>query len=365
MEATHHSPTGPDDRPRATADRARPARRRPRGLTALLAGAVSAVLVLSPALTSAPAVAEGEPASPTASPTATPTPAPSATSTPTTTPTAVPGPSVPAPTGKVVGRVVDARGAGVPRARVALFDLDWNYLRDTTARRTGRFALSGLATGRYRLQVTDSRAAWRTDLFAPRDARVSVHDQRTTVLAITVRRGAFLTGQVTRGPGDRPASRALVRATDPSGRHHEVRADKHGRFALGGLAKGTYRVWADDASHRWVGPTTVVRGLTRNTPRDLRLQLPTRAGGLNGFVLEGGRIARHTTWVTVVHRRTGQWRVVRVRNGDLALPGLAPGRHDFTLTGTRTHAGRSVTSGTKVRAGRTGHVTLRLGRALG
>ena len=296
-----------------------------------------------------------------ASPTASPAPSPTTTpnGTPTTAPTAAPV------TGKVVGRVVDARGAGVPKARVAVFDDDWHYLRDTVARRTGRFALADLPPGRYRLQVTDTRAAWRTDLFALRDVRVRVRAHSTTVLAVTVRKGAYVTGRVTRGKQDSSASRARVRVTDAYGRHHEVKADRRGRFALGGLSKGTYRVWAEDAAHRWAGRTTVVRGLTRSTPRDLTLRLRTRTGGVNGFVLEGDRIAQHTTWVTAVHRATGQWRVVRVRNGDLSLPGLLPGRYDFTLTATSTHAGRTVKAAARVRAGRTSQVTLRLGRARG
>lgn len=352
----------------------RPGRRGRRGealavaLTAVLAVALTVALgtvwaVPARALPDSPATV------PTASPTLSlsptvdvsprPSAAPAPTRPPSATPTAAPV------TGKVVGRVVDARGAGVPKARVALFGDDWTYLRDTVGRSTGRFELADLPPGRYRLQVTDTRAAWRTDLFALRDARVTVRAHSTTVLAVTVRKGLYVTGRVTRGKQDKGASRALVRVTDTYGRHHEVRADRRGYFALGGLSKGTHRVWAEDAAHRWSGRTTVVRGLRRSKPPHLALRLRTRAGGVNGFVREGEQIAQQTTWVTAVHRASGQWRVVRVRNGDLSLPGLLPGRYDFTVTATSTHAGRTVKAAARVRAGRTSQVTLRLGRPPG
>lgn len=326
--------------------RADEARQCPSGLLVSMAVLVVVLVAMVATLTAAgPAHARTEPApTPSASPTSTPAPAPA--------------------TGKIVGRVVGTSGAGIPRARVALFDMQWRYVRDTVARSTGRFSFSGVAPDRYRLQVTDTRAAWRTDLIAPTDARTRVRKDRTSVLTVAARKGAFLTGRVTRGPQDKAARRALVRVGDAYGRTYKVKADKKGYFAVGGLTKGTFRVWAEDPTRRWAGSTTVVRGLTRAKSQHLALRLRTRAGGVNGFVLEGSTIAQHTTWVTAVHRRTGQWRVVKVRNGDLSVRGLLPGRYDFSLTATSTHAGRTIKSGTKVRPGRTKHVTLRLGKKL-
>lgn len=264
------------------------------------------------------------------------------------------------PQGKVIGRVVNPRGAGVARARVVLFDRQWNYLREVRARPSGRFTFAKLAPGRYRLQVRDGRPAWNTKSFALRDATVRVRANRTTVTVVKMRRGAFLTGRVTRGKKNRPAARALVRANDANGRAFQVRADHHGRFALGGLPPGRYRIWGNDSRHQWVGRTVVVRRLARGTGRDVRIRMRTRAGGVNGYVMEGGRIARNPTWVTAIHRRTGQWWTARVRSGDLSLPGLAPGRYEFVLTGTKEFAGRTLRPRVKVKSGRTRHLVLRM-----
>lgn len=262
--------------------------------------------------------------------------------------------------GEVVGRVVGPAGAGVARARVALFDAKWNYLRDVRARGTGRFAFSGLEQGRYRLQVTDGRAAWRTDRLALTDAVVRISPDATSIAVVRMRKGGFLTGRVSRGPKRVDAARALVRAADESGRGFEVRADSRGRFALGGLPPGNYRVWAYDRARRWVGPTTAVRGLKRHQGHDLGLTLPRRAGGVNGHVFADGQLVNSTIWITATHRRTGQWWSVRVRNGDLSLRGLAPGRYDLRVEATDQFEGHTFRPAWKVRSGHTRHTTLRL-----
>lgn len=295
---------------------------------------------------------EPAPPSPTTSPSPTPTPSP--------TPSPAPATS---PQGKVVGRVVDPRGAGVAGAKVVLFTLDWTYVREVKARRSGHFTFT-VAPGRYRLQVRDGRPAWDIRALALRDASVTIRRDETTVTVVRMRRGAYVTGRVSRGPKRQAARRALVRANDRSGRTFEVRTDRSGGFALGGLPPGTYRLWANDAQHQWVGPTVVVRGVKRGRGTDVRIAMRTRAGGINGYVMEGGRIARNPTWVTAVHRGTGQWWNVPVRNGDLSLRGLRPGRYEFTVKATREYAGRTFRPRAKVRSGRTRHLVLRLDKRL-
>ncbi|MFC6153642.1 MSCRAMM family protein [Nocardioides yefusunii] len=265
-------------------------------------------------------------------------------------------------TGRVVGRAVDATGAGIPRAHVAVFDTDWNWIREVKARSTGRFTLTGLSPGRYIVQVSDSRPAWRTDRRAPSDARVRVVAGQDSVRTITLRRGGFITGAVTRGTANKKASRAMVRATDAVGRSYTVTADRSGQFALGGLPRGTYRLWGYDAGKKWVGRTVKVSVTTAAHAGHVTIRLRTRAGGVNGYVLEGSALARHTTWVTAVNRSTGQWWVVKVRGGDLSLRGLSPGRYTFVVQATPTHAGASLRPSFRVKAGRTKNTTLRLTR---
>lgn len=270
-------------------------------------------------------------------------------------------PAPPPPTGRAVGRVVDAKGVGIGRAKVAVFDREWRWLREVTARPTGRFTLT-LPPGLYRLQSSDSRPAWRTDRRAPADATVEIRDKRDSILTMTLRRGAHVTGTVTQTRRDRPAARALVRATDEVGRNFDVRTDGRGQFALGGLPRGTYRLWGYDRGRRWVGRTVKVGWLDRGDGRHVRVRMRTKAGGVNGYVMEGPRIARATTWVTAISRRTGQWWVVKARSGDLALRGLAPGRYTFVVTGTQEWQGRTIRPRRKVVAGRTHEMTLKLNR---
>lgn len=267
----------------------------------------------------------------------------------------------PAPQGRVVGRVVDGTGQGVGRAPVAVFDASWTWLREVKARRTGGFSIS-LPPGTYRLQASDSRPAWDTSRRAPADATVTVRAHRDATRTLRLRRGAHVTGSVTRSMHNAPAARAKVRATDEVGRTFEVNADGGGRFALGGLPPGNYRLWGYDKGRQWVGRTVKVGWLGRGDGRHLMVRMRTRAGAVNGYVMEGPRIARSTTWVTAISRRTGQWWVVRARGGDLSLRGLAPGRYTFVVTSTREWQGRTLRPRTKVRPGRTQQVVLRLDR---
>lgn len=267
--------------------------------------------------------------------------------------------------GKIVGRAVGPTGSAVPRAKVVLFDAGWNYLRETRARGTGRFAFSDLAPGTYHVQVSDSRPRWNVSSYATTDGEVRVGSGRTSVLTVRMKRGAFITGQVQAGPRNAGAAKAWVRASDAYGRSYEVRADARGRFALGGLPQGSFQLWGYDAQHRWVGKAVAVTGLRTGTGHDVRIPMRTRAGGLSGFLFEGPQIATHRVWVTAVSKRTGQWWVVAVRTGDLSLPGLAPGRYTISMTGTRTYAGRTVTPSVSVRPGTTRTLNLKLTQPVG
>lgn len=275
-------------------------------------------------------------------------------------PTPKPKPK-PAPKGRVVGRVVDGTGQGVGRAPVAVFDANWTWLRQVTARRSGGFSIS-LPPGSYRLQASDSRPVWDISRRAPADTTVTIRADSDATRTLRLRRGAHVTGSVTRSTRNVPAARAMVRVTDEVGRTFQVNADGGGGFALGGLPPGKYRLWGYDKGRQWVGRTVKVGWLGRGQGRHLKVRMRTRAGAVNGYVMEGPRIARSATWVTAINRRTGQWWVVKAPGGDLSVRGLAPGRYTFVVTGTREWQGRTLRPRTKVRAGRTQQVVLRLNR---
>lgn len=262
--------------------------------------------------------------------------------------------------GTIVGRAVDAKGNSVPHIRALLFDSGWHYLRDTRAARSGQFTFSRVPAGTYWLQFQDLRPRSDVRAFATTNVRLSVAAGRTTARFVVMKKGAFLWGTV---KAHGKASRgARVVAASPDGSSYETKANSKGQWALGGLTAGSYWVWAYDGRKGWTGGAKHVRGLKVGKPKGVQFRLNTKAGGVNGYLYAGGNLARGTVYMTVVNRRTGQWWVTPVHNGDFSVKGLAPGRYRFVVPGTSNYLGATISSGAKVRSGRSAHVTLRLSR---
>jgi len=149
-------------------------------------------------------------------------------------------------------------------------------------------------------------------------------------------------------------------ASDASGVSYEVRANSRGEFAMGGLPKGKVTLWGRDRRGRWVGRGLDVRLERPGAGPDVRLRLPVRAGGLQGFVFTGTSLPTESMWVTAVSKRTGQWWSARARRGDFLLRGLMPGRYTLIVPGTAGYPGAEVSPRVRVRAGRTRQVEVRL-----
>lgn len=169
-----------------------------------------------------------------------------------------------------------------------------DLLRDALARRSasarsdpsGRFELAGLLGGFYELQAE-----------APGYGRLEIADVPTgeTVLKIFLRPELFLRGEVVDGDG-KPVRVAEVRASriasdpaDLSGAAREVdqqagktaRTDDDGRFEIGGLSAGVYRVAVErDGYRRLVVPMIALRdGAGEEEPLVFRLEKGHRIRG--------------------------------------------------------------------------------------
>jgi len=167
------------------------------------------------------------------------------------------------PGARVCGRVVDARGAGVARAKVLALARESNGFTESrvplaraSTQGDGTFELSGLRPANVELEATaDGYRPATLDLGALHDG-----DARED-LELALERGATITGAV-RWPDGRPVPEARVvarpvgipGAVEPAGAGGQVETGDDGTFTLGGLEAGdfvvdaTARPWIEDTS---------------------------------------------------------------------------------------------------------------------
>ena len=259
---------------------------------------------------------------------------------------------------QVFGRVTDARtGASVKTARVLLFTSDWGYIGKVRAGRSGVYQIQTPGPGSYHLQFVDGRPAYKTNAYAAKlDVRVRVGStpaQKNVRLSVG---GAI--GGVVKVRGKR-APKAKVRAVSNGGQVIEVTANQSGEYALGGLAKDDYRVSAYDARSRRVGKSRLVRKVKLRTFRKASFDLRTKPGWIRGFLTLDGSRARGTVFVTAVNRRSGEYWVQKVRNGNISLKGLTPGSYQLKVPDVNGYFGGTFSIG-RVRAGSMRNATINL-----
>lgn len=259
---------------------------------------------------------------------------------------------------QVYGRVTDAStGAPIKTVKVLLFDASWNYLSRTKVRKNGIYQLTAPAAGRYHLQFVDGRPAYDTKAYAARlDVRLTVRSRPAQKNVRLTRGGAI--GGVVKVRGKR-AAKAHIRAVSNGGQVIEVDANRRGEYALGGLAKDDYRVYAYDARHRRVGTSKLVRRVKLRTFRKASFNLTTRPGTIRGFLTVGGSRVRGVAYVTAVNKKTGEYWVKKVSSGNISLRGLTPGSYRLDVPDTDGWFGGSFNLGT-LRAGGRRDVTVDL-----
>ena len=140
------------------------------------------------------------------------------------------------PTGNLTGVVRDTRGAVVPDAAISVYlDPSGDAVQERQADSRGRFSLTGLPTGTYRIQIgMGGWSEWAPGRVTdPEQARrYQVRANRTTVADSVVTATGFIAGRFL-GPDGRPAANASVNVTNVN------TAAEHGGVTA---ADGTYRI---------------------------------------------------------------------------------------------------------------------------
>lgn len=252
---------------------------------------------------------------------------------------------------KIRGYVTTSSGKAAKTMTVRLFrsdanDKNWTYLRQANVKASGVYEIMTNGPGRYHLQLVDRRPAYDLKSYA-RIPNVNVNVGSTGVFRnVRVQTGGALGGTVKIKSKSKykGARYAKIRAIGNDGQIYEVQSDKRGQFALGGLPKGTYRVFAYDGSNRRVGKSKLVRNVKLRKFRQVSFKLKTKPSAYRGFITlgNGNSLARGAVTVTAVNQRTGEYWVRKINGGGLSLTGLTAGSYKLTIPDTNGHFGRTV-----------------------
>ncbi|MEM6671468.1 MAG: carboxypeptidase regulatory-like domain-containing protein [Planctomycetota bacterium] len=229
---------------------------------------------------------------------------------------------------RVDGRVVwpDGRPAADADVRVATAGRSWTNAEETRADAEGRFAVTGLGSGPWRvgawLDHSETREPWRAVLDPVTGGGIT----------LTLREGARLTGVVVDDRGT-PIERASITAT-PAGAESggdpikERSRDPEGRFELEGLGEGTWDLTAYAIGHGEGRPVRV------EVPLDLdgaRLVLP-RLARLAGSVVDAAGAP-----VAEVRVRASGRSTTTDDQGLFTLTKLQPGEVRFEISSRGEH----------------------------
>lgn len=233
--------------------------------------------------------------------------------------------------------------------RVRWFDQDWTYVGERKVN-GGIYSLD-LAPGTYYLQFVDLRPAYVVEKYAPTDVTVKV-GSTSVQKNVRMRRGAALTGAVR--AGGRAAGGAELVAANADEQSYRVKADKRGRFALGGLPAGSYSLFTYDRRKQWVARSTYLSGMRLGEVRNTAISLGARAGRLLVDLSTGdGKRVSDPVFVTAVSKASGQFWTVKARGGEAIFSGLFPGKYRMVAPGVGSYLPQSgAINGALVKSGR-------------
>ncbi|MCC6783415.1 MAG: sigma-70 family RNA polymerase sigma factor, partial [Planctomycetes bacterium] len=225
--------------------------------------------------------------------------------------------------GTVRGRVVDAAGAAVARARVVIghrLPLGAFVAADTGP--DGSFVLAGVPPGDHEIEATigtESREA---------RASVTVEAGRELVLDLTLRAAPSIAGVVLDGAAT-PRAGLVVAAIERGarGRTVQVTSGADGRFVLEGIAAGRHRVVVFPATGDPALPAAAIDDVVPGT-QDLVLVASEASARVHGSLIgEDGRpFAGQTIRLRAATEAEGLWRETAA-DGGFRFESLAPGRY--------------------------------------
>ncbi|ABL83450.1 MULTISPECIES: carboxypeptidase regulatory-like domain-containing protein [unclassified Nocardioides] len=264
---------------------------------------------------------------------------------------AAPGAQARADKGLANGGITCPRLAKCPSLKLLWFDQDWNYVGQRKLGSTRSYSLT-LGPGTYYLQFVDQRPAYDVSKFAPTDVMVTVRANDLTTRNVTMQAGAAITGRAVNRQG-RPLNGATVVAANRGRQSFSTVADKRGRFAVGGLPQSQYSVFTFDKARTWVGKSTWAGAVKPGQIKDIRIELPTRAGELTVYVFTPNGLLGRKATLTVMSKQTGQWWTDTSSNGTFVFKGAYPGGYTAKFDGAGVwFAAEGAVKNATVRSGR-------------
>ena len=206
--------------------------------------------------------------------------------------------------GSISGTVTNiADGIEVVNATVKMVELN----KLTTTGGNGEYSFSGIAEGKYTLEVTHNDYSTKSVLVNV------VKNQKTTMnVVLTANPGSV------KGITQPDADLTVVETGDIT------RADNNGNFRIDGLAEGNYNL---AINHNDYEDKSVGFNIVKNRETDLgQITLTARNGSISGSTIAGASVSF-----------AGQ-NVVADGAGDFSISGVAPGTYTLTVSHSDYHA---------------------------
>ncbi len=227
--------------------------------------------------------------------------------------------------GTVNGVVRTAGGAAVNGAAVRLDYADaspggWSGVSAVTDRE-GRFVFAALPPGRY----TAMAVATGHGVSAPVSAVLESYTAQAA-LELVLTSAHSLSGQVVTAAGGLPVAGASVSLGVASygSAQASVTADGSGAFAIGGLAPGTYDLWATAPGYEVGRATVTVPGAS------VRLELLER-GRIFGSVHNGDNVVTGLEITVLGPSAALEWSLLTDAAGQYAVGNLLPGDYSIAV----------------------------------